>query len=461
MTLANAIIEGDLLLVEQYLNMGAQIDEFDEYGFTPLIESAITNNVDMARYLLGRSADVNKKDTVGGTPLHWAVENNNLDMVKLFLDAGADPNAHNLSAEPILIRPILREQKELKKLLIDAGAKTRFANDYIQIKLLAHRYDLTGEIDIANSRGEFAELSLEGFFLESSVHILRQSLQGFLANFAAQEHKQYFDIYRQILRAMHAAAELIKYQQYQVSVRDHQKEIDALLSSPLLILPVNYDGHAIAFIRLGDMLVRCDRRLEEGSVNGIAFFKMGNPGALNKQLMRFMIFEKKDKDFLDKQLGEQLKLQLVGRMMIEPQVTGNCSWTSIAACVPATFFLLTDEIAEYPHGLVDHNHVAIEQYHAWRDWDKTNALNYCIHNFKTATGARKHSFGAVLAAVFFQRFDHRQGNKLTLARQLYRLLQTPGQEYHLKNYLEHYFYRNKTPAGKNLKKLIEACEQYY
>ncbi len=461
MSLANAIIEGNQLLVEQYLNMGVPIDEFDEYGFTPLTESAIANYPKLTKYLLSRNADPNKKDSVGGTALHWAVENNNLDMVDILLNAGADPNAHNLSAEPVLIRPMLREQESLKKRLIEAGAKTRFANDYIQIKLLAHRYDLTGEVDVVNSNGGFAELSLEGFFLESSLHIMRQSLQGFIHNFAGQKHKEHFNIYKRIIMAMHTAAELMKYQQYQISVRDHKKRIDSLLSQELLIIPVNCDGHATAYIRYGNLLVRCDRRLVDDQVNGIVFFKMGNPRAFDKHLMRVLLFDKKDPAFLDRTLMEKLKLSIVGRIMIEPQVAGNCSWASIAGCVPAIFFLLSDDITEHPHGLVDYNHEAIQQYHAWRDWDKSKALHYCMQHFKTAEPGRKHSLGAVLAAVFFQRFDYRQGDKLALARQVYRLLETPGHEYHLKHYLDHYYYRKKTPAGVNLKKLIDACNQFY
>ena len=189
-TLANFIIQNQESAVRQLLALGADIDGFDEYGFTPLIESAIANHIHLAKLLLEKGADPNKKDLVGGTALHWAVENNNLEFCRLLLDNKADPNAHNLSAEPLLVKPILREHKVLKHLLYEYGASTRFANDYINLKLLGHRYDLKGEIDILNSDGGFAELSLEGFFLESSTHILRQSLHQYVSNFGAKKKQR-------------------------------------------------------------------------------------------------------------------------------------------------------------------------------------------------------------------------------------------------------------------------------
>ncbi len=461
MSLANAIIQGNQEYVQYFLSQGVDINEFDEYGFTPLIEAAIANHTNIAKYLIDQGADVNKKDAVGSTAMHWAIENNNIALAECLLSAGADPNAHNLSAEPVLIRPILREQHEMKNLLFKYGAKSRFANDYIHLKLLGHRWDLTGEIDIVTTETEFAELSFEGFFLESSIHIMRQSLHQFINNFGSKDHTQYFDIYKQVISAMHNAAELIKYQQYQTNLGQHQNRIQKLLSERLLILPVNYDGHAISFVRYGKYWVRCDRRREdEGMVNGILIFEMDQPHALTTQLLQFLIYEKKDKDFIDNTLAKQLGLKLRGRIMIEPQVTGNCSWASIAACVPVIFFLLTDHLEAYPGGMIDSNHLAITQYHAWRDWDKSNALTYCIQNFQSAEPARKASLGAALAAVFFQRFDYRQTQKLPLARRILRLLRSPGHEYHLKHYLNQYTVRNRTEAGGNLKKLIAACDSY-
>lgn len=459
-TLANFIIQNHIQAVEQLLAMGADINEFDEYGFTPLIESAIANHPHITKLLLEKGADPNKKDLVGGTALHWAVENHNLDLCKLLLEHKADPNAHNLSAEPLLVKPILREQKVLKHMLYEYGASTRFSNDYIQLKLLGHRYGLKGEIDIVNSEGGFAELSFEGFFLESSIHILRQSLQQYVSNFEARKNKEYFPTYIQIIHALRRAAELFKFQQYQTNIQEKQKEIHSLLNHDLVIIPVNYDGHAISFIRYGKYLVRCDRRKEGNEINGIVFFEMKKPHEMNHDLMKFMIYEKKDLNFIKKTLSKRLGLKVVARMMIDPQVSGNCSWANIAACVPAAFFLLTDSVEQCPSGIIDYDHISLRQYREWRDWDRQNAINYCINNFKEAEPARQASLGAAMAAVFFQKIDHRSKKDFELARRIYALLKEDKHQYLLKHYLDQYYYRRRTEAGINLKRLIEACESH-
>lgn len=461
-SLANFIINNQEQAVRQLLGMGADVNELDEYGFTPLIESAIANHTHLAKLLLENGADPNKKDLVGGTALHWAVENNNLDFCRLLLDHKANPNAHNLSAEPLLVKPILREQKVLKHLLYEHGASTRFANDYIQLKLLGHRYDLKGEIDIVNTDGGFAELSLEGFFLESSTHILRQSLQQYVSNFSAKKSAEFFPVYREIIAALHRAADLFRFQQYQTNLQEKQREINQLLNHDLIILPVNYDGHAISFIRYKNLLIRCDRRMDdERKINGIIIFKMKKPQEFSTDLMKFMLYEKKDLSFLTETLNKRLGLETVARMMIDPQVTGNCSWANMAGSVPAAFFLLTDDVTNYPDGIIDHNHIALQQYRNWRNWDRENAINYCINHFKTAEPARQASLGAALAAVFFQRIDYRDKNQFELAREIYILLQQEKHTYLLKNYMDNYYYRKRTPAGVNLKKLMDACESYF
>jgi hypothetical protein len=460
-TLSNCIIYNQEEAVRHLLLRGVDVNQLDEYGFTPLIEAAIANHVHLAKLLLQHGADPNQKDMVGGTALHWAVENNNLELCQLLLDHQADPNAHNLSGEPLLVKPILREHKVLKHLLYEYGGSTRFANDYIQLKLLGHRYDLKGEIDIVNFDGGFVELSLEGFFLESSTHILRQSLQQYVKNFAAKKNKDYFPVYGQIIEALRRAADLFRFQQYQTNLQEKQAEINALLDHDLIILPVNYDGHAISFIHYQNYWVRCDRQMQGRRMNGIVFFEITRPRALDKDLMKFMLYEKKDIEFINETLNKRLGLKPVARMMIDPQVTGNCSWANMTASVPAAFFLITDKISDYPSGIIDYDHLALQQYRDWRDWDRKNAINYCINNFKTAEPARKATLGAALAAVFFQCIDYRDKKLFDLAREIHALLKEDKYHYLLKNYLDQYYHRRRTPAGINLKKLIEACESYF
>ena len=86
MTIAADIIDGLVPDFDYYLRAGESLDDIDEYGFTPLIETAITRNTEIARQLLSRGVDINKSDVTGRTALHWAVDNNDLDISRLLLE---------------------------------------------------------------------------------------------------------------------------------------------------------------------------------------------------------------------------------------------------------------------------------------------------------------------------------------------------------------------------------------
>ena len=118
MTIANDIISRRMPEFEAYLREGESLDDIDEYGFTPLIECAITRQIKIAERLIGYKVDVNKTDVTGRSPLHWAVDNNDMEMTRLLLINGADPNAYTRNGLAVLVYPVLRGQDSLKHLLL-------------------------------------------------------------------------------------------------------------------------------------------------------------------------------------------------------------------------------------------------------------------------------------------------------------------------------------------------------
>lgn len=163
-TFAQEILFGTLKGVEQFILAGADIEQTDEYGFSPLIEATIANKNDVVALLLEYGAVIDNADTTGRTALHWAVDNHNLALCELLLANKADANAYTTAGQPVLVYPLLRQQIELKKLLYRYGAKLSFAQDFIQAKLLGHRYELIGQVDLVNAAGRFIEINYEGFF---------------------------------------------------------------------------------------------------------------------------------------------------------------------------------------------------------------------------------------------------------------------------------------------------------
>src|SRR3990167_11404573 len=118
MTLADAIIKGSLSDVIRESRANEHLNFIDEYGYTPLIETCIMDDIEKAKVILDYKPDIHFPDLIGHTALHWAVDNNNLELCELLLKHGANPNAYTIAGMPVLVKPLLREQNELKNLLV-------------------------------------------------------------------------------------------------------------------------------------------------------------------------------------------------------------------------------------------------------------------------------------------------------------------------------------------------------
>lgn len=456
MSLANTIIYGTLENVTQLIQAGANVNEVDEYGFTPLIESAIVNNTDIAKYLLEHGAEVDKSDTTGRTALHWAVDNHNIALCQLLLEHKANPNAYTTGAQPILVYPLLRNQKALKKLLYSYGADLNFAQDYINTKLLGHRYQLMGQADIFSPEGKFIELNYEGFFLECTLDIVRNSLERYRNNFAARHLRNYFNYLGKIIESFLVASELLKYQRYNIDVKKYSEQVDYLLQWKLLLLPVAYKGHAVTFIKYNDLFVRCDRgenSLREGSV---VVYHANRSKRLNNDFLKEMLYKRLSQEFVLSGIKKELGLVPVETLPVPSQIIGNCSWANVEASIPTLLFLLmTQEQGNNKIALC--KKAALKFYNEWMEWDQDRALDECIQSFHRANDARKASKAAILGAILFQQCRYRDAKNLDRAEKILRILTVPEYTYVLKSYIDVYVKKRKTEAGNNLMQLLDLC----
>lgn len=456
-SLANAILSHDVGRVQQYLSAGVPLDQLDEYGYTPLMEAAIANDMEIARLILFHQPDVNQQDWAGGTALNWAVENANEALCTLLLEAGADPNLYTTASESILVKPLLREQRSLFHLLRERGASLTFAQDFINTKLLGHRFDLVGQVDIVDPKGQFTEVDLEGFFLEFSLGIIRESLEEFRRNYAAKHLSQEFDKLEPVIDALWRASELIRYQHYQTNVNQHLQRIRSLIQHDLVIIPVGYQGHAISLIKHGDYFAICNRRQVNAFTDHLVLGRMRYAKRFNMDLVKRCLYEKNSARFIETELPNWLGLEPVSRLLLKRQISGNCSWANIEAAVPISLCFLWEEAEQMPP-ILSRKTPALSFYRQWASWDKDRALSFCIQSFYEADAARKASKAALLGAILFQRCGADFQKDLKRAKKILKVLREPGYEYVLQNYIQTYHHYQHSRAGKNLIRILERLE---
>jgi len=459
MSLAHEIIYGTPAGVSQRIEYGADVNEMDPYGFTPLIEAAIVNSVEIAEILINNGAEIDGPDVTGRTALHWAADNNNVPLCKLLLEHEANPNTYSRGGQSVLVYPLLRKQQTLKKLLYQYGASLNFAQDYINTKLLGHRFHLVGQVDIVDNTDRFIELNLEGFFLECTLSIVQNSLERYQNNFAARHLRSYFNYLGKIIDRFALASDLLKYQNYTIDINDHAAKIDKLLNNDLLLLPVAYKGHAVTFVKYKDFFARCDRGINSKKEGSIVIYHLNRSRALNTDFLKDLIYKPQSEEFITAGIKKALGLMPIMQLPLKSQLTGNCSWANVEASIPTILFLLLlDEKKKIRESdIVACKESAMAFYRNWLEWDKDRALEDCFHSFARASQARQASKAALLGAILFQRCNYQNPVDVARAEKMLQILTLPEYVYVLKSYLKIYWKNRKTPVGYNLLQMLETC----
>lgn len=455
LTLADAILQENIPALREHLRFGSDLNEMDEYGFMPLIEAAIADNAEIAQLLLQAGADPNLQDLTGGTALHWAAENNNLSLARLLLTHGADPNAYNFSGQSVLVMPTLRRQSDMRQLLIKNGADEIFAQDFINVKLLGHMFELIGTAHIIDPKNQFVEVDFEGFFLEITLGLVTDSLAQFQNHFAARQLRRYAGITQTVVSVMDRAAQLIKFQQYLVDIKKYETQIDEIISQDLLLIPIGYEGHAITFVKFGSIWAKCDRREDSRLFDNIMFYKIQHPERLTKVLIKSLVFERQTSEFINRDLDQLLGLEPITELKIESQISGNCSWANVEAVIPTIFFLLLMQQIKEENTITYAKTLSINFFHRWREWNKDRALYYCVRSFEKGDAIRKASKAEILAAILFQRCDLHHAKDRERIETILEVFKHSTYGYILKNYLRVYAYESNTKEGKRFAALLK------
>ncbi len=445
MSLVDAIISERPDHVTRLLQNGASANEIDEYGFTPLIEAAVVDSLELAQLLIQHGADVNGIDATGGTALQWAAENNNMPLATLLLKKGANPNAYRFSGQPVLVMPLLRQQEPMKELLLAAGADLRFSQDFVNTKLLGHLFELVGTANIVDPKNRFVELDFEGFFLEFSLAVISESMLQFKNHFAARKLRRYSPIIQFIAETLDRAGQLIRYQQYRTDITKHIAHIRSLIQQEPLIIPIGYEGHAITFVKAGDILVKCDRREDSRLYDNIVFYKIGHPKRMSPDFIQDFIYTKKSSQMVNDELPRFLGLTPLTELKVPAQISGNCSWANVEACIPVLFYLSLPPLAEES---AQQKGMALNFFKQWREWYKDLVLSLCLQSIGQADPIRKACKAEILAAILYQSYREDQAVMMDRREEILSILSEPRYKHVLMNYVTAYCYEDHSPQGQ-------------
>ncbi len=456
MTLSKEILKGTYQGVQRLLEQGAQVNIIDEYGYTPLVHATVTHKTDIAKLLLKHHANVNMVDISGSNPLHWAIDVSDHALCQLYLENGANANAYTSSGQPALFYPLLRKDKNLTDLLLKYGAKLDFAKDFILAKLVGHRFELKGRSDIVTSENLFLSVDLEGFYLEFTLNIIRESLERFIHSYLANRMDIHSDELKKIITSLANASALREYKHFNKSVDVNKPIISNLLNKDLLLLPVSYQAHAINYIRHGNLLAKCDRGVQK-MTDPIVIYTMGKPQNLTLDFYIELLYTPKTAKFIKTDLHRILDLQPYAKLPIKHQITGNCSWANTESSVPTMLYMLLHDHVKDKSKIDSLVLEIMKFYQAWLEWDKDRAIEDTLLDFDKNSFQRQKSKAALLGAVLFQACNPNKPRDVMRAKKILPILARKDFQYVVRIYANIFVRGKKSAEGQAFKRLIEMC----
>ena len=109
--LIRAIINNNLDEVKYYVETGADINEPNEFGESPLFAASFKGNLSIVKYLVEHGADINATDSTGTTAVSIADSQKHYDVVKYLVQQGSD---YNEISKDIVEEMIKEESNKLK-----------------------------------------------------------------------------------------------------------------------------------------------------------------------------------------------------------------------------------------------------------------------------------------------------------------------------------------------------------
>ncbi|KAH7647264.1 Ank repeat with possible signal peptide [Cryptosporidium bovis] len=133
--------------VSHLLSLGAFVDTYNEYGYTPLLIACKYQHKEVIRLLIEKGKSrIDNPDSDGRTPLFYAITQLNINLVNYLLNKGANPNYRDVLGNTPLIHAVMVNFKDAIGSLLSHGAFPWLRNysgfDPVTLTVLENRVDL-------------------------------------------------------------------------------------------------------------------------------------------------------------------------------------------------------------------------------------------------------------------------------------------------------------------------------
>ena len=116
---------GQLVLCQQIVEQGADLEAVDKYDDTPLHTCISFSHLAIAKYLVIQGANKDAAGHCGNTPLHLSVENGLLSFIRSLHQQGADMEKVNDKGQTPLHIAAERDELEVMQYLLEEGGVDR------------------------------------------------------------------------------------------------------------------------------------------------------------------------------------------------------------------------------------------------------------------------------------------------------------------------------------------------
>jgi TonB family protein len=176
-TLMGAITYGQVELVKQLLESGADPNAKDPRGNTLLMVAAGAGHVDLVKLLLAHGADIDAAAPMGSTALMFAAFHGHAEVVRVLLDNGADVHATGQLGMTAVRLAARNSQSDVIDVLLDYGAATTEAEVYRDV--MGDLFALPHATNVEQRPNEDGDVVLGidhsgGYFLDSGDGTMRR-----------------------------------------------------------------------------------------------------------------------------------------------------------------------------------------------------------------------------------------------------------------------------------------------